>query len=154
MLNDHVFEASRVRTISASSQAIWDVLADFGALSSWVDGVDHSSVLNDGPGGTLLGTSRRVQVGRNVLVERITEAEPPVRLCYEITGLPKQLRYVANRWTLRPAGDATLVRVTSIVEIGANPLSRIAERLVCRLATKQSDAMLTGLTRRMESAHA
>ena len=145
---------SRDTTISAPPQAIWAVLADFGALSSWADEVDHSCILNHGPDGALQGTTRRVQVGRNVLVERITEADQPNTLGYDIEGLPRRLRHVANRWTLRPVGTATVVTVTSTVDIGTNPLARAAERIVGRAMTKQSDSMLAGITRRMEHADA
>ena len=109
VLDDGVGDISRSRTIAAEPQAIWDVLADFGALSSWADGIDHSYILNDGPHSAPLGTARRLQVGSNTLVERITVFDPPTTLAYDIEGLPARLRKVANRWTLRPVGDQTVV---------------------------------------------
>ena len=144
-------DISRSRTISAPPQAIWDVLADFGSLSSWADGVEHSCILNHGPDGPV-GTTRRVQVRHNALVESITEFDPPATLAYDIEGLPARLRRVANRWTLRPAGEATVVTVTSTVEIGRGPLADLAERIVGRVMAKQSDAMLAGLNRRLEDS--
>src|ERR1700675_4350387 len=149
-----VADISRSLTIPAAPQAIWDVLADFGALSSWADGADHSCVLNRGPDGAPLGTTRRVQVGRNTLLERITDFDAPTTLAYHIEGLPKRLRKAVNRWTLRPAGDATVGTLTSTVEVGAGPPARLAERLVLRFMAKQSDTMLAGLARRLETAHA
>jgi carbon monoxide dehydrogenase subunit G len=146
-----VAHISRSRTISKPSQAIWDVLADFGSLSSWADGVEHSCILNHGPDGPV-GTTRRVQVRRDALVESITEFDPPTTLAYDIEGLPARLRRVANRWTLRPAGAATVVTVTSSVEIGRGPLAGLAERIVGRVMAKQSDAMLAGLNRRLEDS--
>lgn len=141
---------SRTRTLAAAPQAVWDVLADFGAISSWAPNVDHSCLL-DHPASGPVGSSRRVQVGRNTLVERITEYDAPVVLGYEIEGLPTRLRRVANRWELRPAGDGrTAVTLTGTVEIGANPLGRLAERVMCTVMGKQSDAMLAGLADRME----
>ena len=98
-----VADISRSRTITAEPQAIWDVLADFGALSSWADGVDHSCVLNHGPDGGPLGTTRRVQVGRNALVERITEFDPPATLAYDIEGLPEPV--AQSRQSLDAAAD-------------------------------------------------
>ncbi len=149
-----VADISRSRTIPAAPQAIWDVLADFGALSSWADGADHSCVLNRGPDGAPLGTTRRVQAGRNTLVERITDFDPPTTLAYDIEGLPKRLRKAVNRWTLSPAGDATVVALTSTVGVGSGPAARLAERLVLRVMAKQSDTMLAGLARRLEKTHA
>jgi hypothetical protein len=129
------------------------VLADFGAIGEWADNVDHSCILEHGPHGPV-GTSRRVQVGRNALVERITESAAPATLAYDIEGLPHRLRRVANRWTLAVApGGGTDVRITSTVQVGANPLARIAERALCRMMGTQSDTMLTGLAQRVEAAH-
>ena len=139
--------------MAAAPQAVWEVLADFGAISSWAGNVDHSCLLSHGPGGGPLGTSRRVQVGRDTLVERITDFDPPTALAYDIEGLPRRLK-VGNRWTLRPSASGhTEVTLTSIVEIAENPVARIAERALCRFLAKQSDTMLTGLAQRVEASH-
>ncbi len=149
-----VADISRSRSITAPPQAIWDVLADFGSLSSWADNVDHSCILNHGLDGKAAGTTRRVQIGRNTLVERITEFDPRTALAYDIEGLPSRLRTVVNRWTLRSTGQATEVTLTSRVEIGAGPVARAAEWVVCRGMAKESDSMLSGLARRTENLHA
>jgi uncharacterized protein YndB with AHSA1/START domain len=150
---DAVATVSRTRTVEAPVQAVWDVLADFGAISSWAANVDHSCILEHDPHGPV-GTSRRVQVGRNTLVERITEAAAPNTLAYDIEGLSHRLRRVANRWTLTPAlRGGTAVTLTSTVEIGTNPLARVAERVLCPVLARQSDTMLTGLAQRVEATH-
>jgi hypothetical protein len=149
-----VADISRSRSIIAQPQAIWDVLADFGSLSSWADNVDHSCILNHGPDGEVTGTTRRVQIGRNALVERITEFDPHTALAYDIEGLPTRLRTVVNRWTLQSAGGTTEVTLTSRVDIGSGPVARAAEWIVCRGMAKESDSMLTGLARRTENPHA
>jgi carbon monoxide dehydrogenase subunit G len=154
VLDDGVAHISRSRPIAAQPQEIWDVLADFGSLSSWVDAVDHSSITNQGPGGGPLGTTRRVQMGRNVLLERITEFEPPSALAYAITGLPRRFGRVTNSWTLRPTTDATVVTLTSTVEIGSGPTARLAERVVVRVVATQSGGLLAGLAHRLENTHA
>ena len=144
---------SRRRTVSAPVQAVWDVLADFGAISAWAGNVEHSCILEHGPDGPV-GTSRRVQVGRNAVVERITEAAAPATLAYDIEGLPHRLRRVANRWTLAPTPrGGTAVSLTSTVEMGANPLAHLAERAVCRMMAGQSDTMLAGLAKKVEAPH-
>jgi carbon monoxide dehydrogenase subunit G len=154
VLDDGVAHISRSRPIAAQPQEIWDVLADFGSLSSWVDAVDHSCITNQGPGGGPLGTTRRVQMGRNVLLERITEFGPPNSLAYEITGLPRRLGRVTNRWTLEPTTDATVVTLTSLVDIGSRPAARLAERVVVRVVATQSGGLLDGLAHRLENTHA
>lgn len=139
----------RSRTIAADPQAVWDVLADFGSISAWADNIDHSCILNhrDEP----LGATRRVQIGRNALVETITEFDAVRALAYDVDGLPKRVRRFTNRWSLRPSGTGTVVTLTSTVEIGSGPLQKLAERAVCRVQTRQSDIMLAGLARRLEN---
>lgn len=103
-----------------------------------------------------LGSTRRVQVGRNTLVERVIEFDPPTTLAYRIEGLPARLRKVTNRWTLRPAdpvGAVTVVTLTSTIEIGGNPLARLAELVVGRAMAKRSNTMLAGLAQRLEDKH-
>ena len=141
----------RTRTITAAPQEVWEVLADFGALSTWVDRVDHSSILSHGADGPI-GTARRVQMGRNTLVERIVDFDPPHALAYDIEGLPKRLRRVNNRWTLRPSGESTVVTLTSTVEIGSGRIRELAERVMCRLMTRESDGLLAGLAKRLENS--
>ena len=147
-----VAHISRSRTVAAAPARVWDVLADFGRLSSWAGNVDHSCLLEHGPGGPAVGTSRRVQVGRNTLVERIIEFHAPDVLDYEIDGLPRRAGRVVNRWRLAPEGSATVVSLTTTVDIGANPLAGVAERALCRFMAKQSDTMLDGLAARVEGS--
>lgn len=129
------------------------MLADFGALSAWAPNVDHSCVLDRGAEATLLGTSRRVQVGRTTLVEKITDCVEPNTLAYNIEGLPRRLRRVTNRWSLAPAAQGgTAVTLTTTVDIGANPVARIAEHAACRMIARQSDTMLAGLAAQLEES--
>lgn len=143
---------SRSRVIGAAPQAVWDQLADFGSISSWAGNVDHSCLLEHSTG-IGPGTSRRIQIGRNAVVERITDCQAPTTLGYVIEGLPARLGRMANRWELRPAGGGrTGVSVTSSVRMGDNPVARIAERLVCRAMAKQSEVMLAGLAHTVEES--
>jgi len=146
-----VADIARSRTIAVGPTQVWDVLADFGSISSWADNVDHSCILK--PRSDVVGTTRRVQIGRNALVEAITEFDPTWALAYDVEGLPKLLRRFTNRWTLRAAqGGTTVVTLTSTIEIGSGPMHKLAERLLCRLQVRQSDVMLAGLAQRSEKA--
>jgi len=148
-----VADIHRSRTIAARPQEIWDVLADFGSISSWADNVDHSCVLFSGADGAPVGTARRVQVKRDTLVERITEFDPPHALAYDVEGLPRRLRRMTKRWTLvARAGGSTTVTLTSTVEIGSRPAQKLAESVLCRFLARQSDVMLAGLANRLENA--
>jgi hypothetical protein len=139
----------RSRTVAAGPKEVWDVLADFGSISSWADNVDHSCILNHGD--EPVGNTRRVQIGRSTLVERITEFDPTWALAYSIEGLPERLHRFTNRWTLRRIHDGhTVVTLTSTVEIGSGPMHKLAERAVCRALVRQSGIMLAGLAKRWE----
>ncbi|MBY0441986.1 MAG: SRPBCC family protein [Mycobacteriaceae bacterium] len=141
----------RARTIAAAPEEVWNLLADFGSINSWAANIAHSCILNQGSDGGPLGTTRRVQVGRNALVERITEFDPPHALAYDIEGLPLRLPRVTNRWTLQPTPDgATVVTITSTVEIGSPLLLKLAAHLPCQLLARQSGVMLAGLANRLE----
>lgn len=153
VFDDRVGAISRSRSIAAQPQAIWDVLSDFGAISSWASDVDHSALLNHGPDGDPLGTTRRVQLGRNAVVERIKEFTAPTAIAYDVEGLPPIMGKLANRWTLRPAGDVTEVTLTSTVDLGNNPLASAAEWVALRGIARTSDSLLDGLAHRMENPH-
>jgi hypothetical protein len=150
-LNDPVADIRRSRAIAADPQKIWDVLADFGAVSSWADVVDHSCLLDHGAAGGAVGTSRRIQLGRTTLVERIVEFDPPHALAYDVEGLPPLVRRLRNRWTLRPiARGLTEVSLTSAVTVGSNPLQRIAERVFLRASVTRLDRLIACLARELE----
>lgn len=144
---------SRSRRIPAPAEAVWVVLADFASISAWADFVDHSSMLNRGP--LDIGSTRRVQAGRTVVLERVTEVDPPHAFTYEIEGLPERVSPVQNRWSLGPAGaDATDVSITTTVSVGPRPPQRLVERVVARMLARRSDAMLAGLAAHLEADRA
>ena len=146
-----VASIDRSRAVAAEPKEVWAVLADFGSISEWADNIDHSCILNNGS--EPVGTTRRVQIGRTALVERITEFDPTWALAYDVEGLPKRLHRFTNRWTLRRVQDGnTVVTLTSTVEIGSGPMQKLVERAVCRIQVRQSDVMLAGLAKRWEKA--
>jgi uncharacterized protein YndB with AHSA1/START domain len=129
-------------------EAVWEVLADFGAIGRWAPNVDHSCLTTqhrEGP-----GTTRRVQVGRNALLERIVEWEPEHRLAYTIEGLPRVVRSVTNTWTLVESDGSTTVTLTSTVDTGPRPPRQLVARVVAQLLAKASRQMLAGLKAHLE----
>ena len=71
-------DIDRSRRISADPQSVWDVLADFGSISSWADNIDHSCILIQGC--EPIGTTRRVQIGRNALIDHVSRNKGEVAL--------------------------------------------------------------------------
>jgi len=139
-------------TVAASPAAVWAVLAAFDQLNIWSGDVEHSTYLTEQTEG--IGTARRVQVGRTVLVERVTEWDPPNTLAYALEGLPPVVGGATNRWTLRPSGDRTSVTLTSTVDPGHKPPGRLVAPLVARRLAKASDGMLAGLARHLQEGRA
>ena len=135
-------------TVAASTEAVWAVLAAFDRISAWADDVEHSSYLTEQTEG--VDTARRVQVGRTVLVERVTEWEPPTTLAYTLEGLPPVVGGATNRWTLVPSGERTTVTLTSTVDPGPKPPGRLVAPLLARRLAKASDGMLAGLARHLQ----
>ncbi|CAA0118563.1 Uncharacterised protein [Mycolicibacterium vanbaalenii] len=143
-------EVSHSRTIAADAEKIWAVLADFGSLATWADGVDHSCLLGNGSDGDPLGLTRRVQVGRDTFVETIVAFAPPHLLAYDISGVPRSMS-ASNRWDLRPDDPGrTTVTLTSTVRTKPNPLRPVAERIGARLVAKRSAALLDSLAEHCE----
>ena len=143
-------DVSRSRTIAAAPEEIWEVLSDFGALSAWADGVDHSCVLNSGEDADPLGLTRRVQAGRDTFVETNTAFAPPRLLAYDIAGVPPSMS-ASNRWNLQPDSEGrTTVTLTSTARMKARLLRPIVDRLGARLVARRSDALLESLAKHCE----
>ncbi|OAN38532.1 SRPBCC family protein [Mycolicibacterium iranicum] len=138
-------DVSRSREVAAEPAAVWALLADFGSLSAWADGVDHSCLLYAGP--DEIGLTRRVQSGRDTFVEKITMFDPPRLLAYDIHGVPRRFS-VSNRWNLRPqGGNGTTVTLTSTVAMTTSILRPIGERAFAQMMARRSEALLTSLAR-------
>ena len=139
----------RTGVIAAPSEAVWSVLADFGAISSWAPNVDHSCLMSEQRDG--VGTVRRIQTGRTTLVETVTTWEPGATLAYRITGLPPVVKAVTNTWRVGASGDATLVVLSTEVDTGPRPPQQVIAKAVGRRLATASEQMIGGLTRWVES---
>lgn len=139
--------------ITRPPDEVWAVLADFGGIVDWAPNVDHSSLTTAQSNG--IGAVRRVQVGRNVLLERIVEWNPGVGLAYELEGLPPVVRSATNRWTLSSSGlgsgGTTTATLTSSIDAGPRPPQKGVARIIARALTKASREMLGGLKVHVES---
>lgn len=128
---------------------VWAVLADFGAISRWAPNVDHSCLTTHATGG--IGAARRIQTGRNTVLETVVEWEPERRLAYAITGLPPVVGSVTNTWCLDELGATTAVTLTSGVDAGQRPPQQVVARVAGRALAKASRTMINGLDRHVHS---
>lgn len=139
---------SHSRQIAGTPTAIWTVLADFGSLHAWADGVDHCCLLNSREPG--IGLSRRVQSGRTTFVESITAFEPPCLLTYDIGGVPSGFT-ASNRWDIGSHRDGqTAVTLTSTATATKRLLRHGPERVLAHLVAHRSKHLLDALDRTLK----
>lgn len=130
-------------TVDKPVAVVWDVLADFDMISRWAPNVDHSCLTTESADG--VGATRRVQLGRNTLLETVTEWTPEHVLAYSIAGLPPVVRSVTNSWHLGDRGASTDVTLTSTIDTGPRPPQKVVGKVIGRALAKASRQMLDGL---------
>lgn len=140
---DRVSRIERSAVVGAPTAEVWAVLADFGAIASWVPMIQHSCPLTERTAGP--GAVRRVQIARQTLVERVVAWNPPGRLAYDIEGLPPIVGTARTTWTLTPVDDGTAVVVTTGIATGRNPVKRLVARKVLERMAMAAELMLAGL---------
>ncbi len=147
-------QISRTRTLAADPATVWALLADFGELARWAPGVDHCCLLHHVAADPPVGLSRRVQLGRDTVVETITDYRPHRTLAYTIAGLPPRLS-VSNRWDVLPqdgssTNPGTTVTLTTSVHTTVRPTLRVLERIVARLVARRSAPLVDSLAQATE----
>ena len=134
----------RTATVAAPPDAVWAVLADFGAISGWVPMIEHSCLLSDRTDG--VGAVRRVQIARQTLIERVTTWDEPRELAYDIEGLPSIVGTARSTWRVTPVASGSTVVLTNEIDTGRSLVKiLIATRVLGRMAMA-SEVMLAGLT--------
>lgn len=138
-----LIDVPRSRHLPQDPAAVWAVLARFDHIREWAPKVTHSVLTTEQSEG--VGTARRVQVGRQALIETVTIWEPGRTLAYSIEGLPPIVEGVTNRWDLGVDSAGTFVTLTSIIDPGSSPKGQVASRILRLPLAKASDGMLDGL---------
>jgi uncharacterized protein YndB with AHSA1/START domain len=141
-----VTEASRQRHIARPVEEVWAALGEFGAIARWASDVDHSCLLTHQQTG--VGTTRRVQIGRMTLVERVTTWEPDPPSCtlgYDLEGLPRALGDVSTTWSLERVGSGTTATMTTRIDAGPRPPQKLVARIGAVRMGKAAESMLEGL---------
>ena len=129
-------------------EAVWAVLAQFDRIVEWAPKVTHSVLTTEQTEG--VGSARRVQVGRQALIETVTIWEPGRSLGYSIEGLPPIVDGVSNRWDLASDPAGTFVTLTSIIDPGSSPKGKVASRVLTVPLGKASESMVDGLAAHLD----
>ena len=140
-------EVVRTAEVAAPPDAVWKVLADFGAISAWAPNADHSCLMGEQTEG--VGTVRRIQAGRTTLLETVETWDPPTTLSYSLAGLPPVVRSASNTWQIAEAPGGSRVTLTSRVDAGPRPPQKLIARIVGRVLARASDQMLAALKERV-----
>ena len=144
---------SRSRHLSHPPEAICAVLARFDRIVDWAPKVTHSALTTTQAEG--VGAARRVQVGRQALIETITIWEPERTLAYAIGGLPPLVAGVTNRWDLAPDTDGrTFVTMSSVIDPGPGAKGKIGSRVLKVPLGQAADSMLDGLAAHLDGSAA
>lgn len=136
-------EHSTSITINATPEEIWEVLADFATISTWVPMIQHSCSLNGQTSG--IGACRRVQIAQQALVETVTVWEPNAAVAYTIEGMPPIVGTATNTWTMQPHANGTLVKLTTEIPSAWNPIQRLAASKALERMSIAATFMTTGL---------
>ena len=144
-----VVRLDKTATLDTTPDVAWSVLADFGAIASWVPLIGHSCLIGQPESG--LGATRRVQIARQVLIERVVTWDPGRSLAYDIEGLPPIVGTPRNTWTLSPNKEGTHVALTTTIETGRNPVKKFAAGKALERMALASDMMLAGLAARTQA---
>lgn len=137
-------------TIRASREAVWQVLADIGAIDRWNPGVRRSFVTTgqaDGP-----GAGRHCDLGgRGYLVEEVVEWVPGECLTMRIVDTNLPFRSADIRFTLEADGGRTRVTVAPLYALRFGLLGRLMDLLFFRRAYRRGmRALLMGLKEYVE----
>ena len=141
-------EIVETTSIEGSPDQVWAVLGDFGGIGRWAPNVDHSCLATEQSSG--VDCVRRVQVGRNALLERVVDWQERDRISYAIEGLPPVVRSTINTWALEAHGDSTTVTLTTQIDTGPRPPQQIIGRALGKVMAKASREMLAGLKTHVE----
>ena len=142
-------EVTRSLTVVAPRKAVWTVLADFDRIVDWAHDVDHSCLLTDRTSG--VGVVRRIQQGANTVTETVVDWDEPIRLAYQIDGLPPLFRRVINRWDLADDEDGTQASLTVEVVPVRSPAAVVA-RLAARMVGRVNARRLSNLQTQVEGS--
>ena len=115
------------RTISAPSDAIWQVLGDFGTEHRWTKTLDRCDRDTAIPqvGMVRTCTLPKPLMGRSFVREELTEYQPGSALAYRLEGSAGPFASAASRWSLYSGDDGgTHVRVEGFFTV-ASPLATI-----------------------------
>lgn len=94
-------------TINASSEVIWNVLADPARLDQYDPVTKKSELVSEIANG--LGAERKCETATGWFKDKITEYVPYERLTFTLTGCNQPMKSLTHSYTLKKIGNQTEV---------------------------------------------
>ena len=131
------YEVRSEVVIDASSDAVWNVLKEFGSVSDWAPSVSKSYYLDSQTSG--IGTGRHCDIdGIGSIDEVITEWQEGVGFSYSVTPLGP-LAKSSSSWQLTRISDSqTKLQVVFSYNLRFGLVGKILHKLVMRRKLEQS----------------
>ena len=138
--------------IDAAKDKVWEVLADFGAVSKWAPTITDSAIVGDANEG--VGAARTCEHEKmGTLEETIVSWTEGEALSYDVTaGLPFPMKALNNHWSIRERGASTEVTLHQEFSTKLGPLGSLMESMmVKRMMRKEMGLALAGLKHHIET---
>ena len=138
-------------TIDAPANAVWNALADIGAIHQWNPGVVHSHTTTSGEVG--LGSGRRCELGgKNYLDEKVVEWTSGTALTLRIVATNLPFKTADIRFTLEDRGRETWVTVSPEYTLKFGVLGSLLDAVFVRSQYRRGMVnRLQGLKQHVES---
>lgn len=136
--------------ISASTDKVWNVLADIRNIYLWNPGVVRSKLTTHGE--VCVGACRHCNLGgKNYINEEVIEFEKPQRLTMRINETNLPFKEAEIRFTVELQGDKTLVRVSPKYQLKFGLLGGILDTIMVRSQYRKGmQELLCGLKNYVE----
>lgn len=143
---------TRSVAIDAGKDNVWEVLADFGAVSKWAPTITDSATVGDVTQGVgAVRTCEHEKMG--TLQETIVSWTEGEEYSYDVTaGLPFPMKALRNQWNVREQGAGTAVTLHQEFSTKLGPLGWLMESMMLKRMMRQEMRLaLAGLKYHIET---
>ena len=140
--------------IKASSQAVWETMADFGSAATWAPDMLQSGLR--GQRKTGVGTYRVLRHAWGFRIEEIvTEWSDGAGYSFELVKAPFPMRDVHETWVLKPGDGHSLLTITVSYDMRMSLLGALLDTVLVRfVVAREMRVGIRGLKQHVEKKFA